>query len=309
MKHIVGKTFLLAASVIALGACNSDDDKNENVMLDKTAITIHTGIATKATDTTWESGDAIGVYMYNPDTTAIINNQTNFRYVTSQTRDTATFVGASADQILYFPQNGDNIRLKAYYPYNTSLSGSNYQYPLNVSQQTTLQNIDLMTAVHTTGFNKNDANVHLHFYHRMTKLIFILEREDADDTVDFTDCTLTIGGMYNQGTYEIFDNRFLDDYSNQATITVPQRATDGQDTEAGDTRIAIVFPRPAGAGVTFTFTTTSGDTYVAEMSEDLDLLSGYQYTFIITLSKNAVTNVTADIEPWNDGGTEEYEAR
>ncbi|MCD7711561.1 MAG: fimbrillin family protein [Firmicutes bacterium] len=310
MKKIVGKTFLLAASLVALGACNSDDDvlKNDQVELDQTPITIQTGIYTKAYDTYWESGDAIGVYMFNPDTTAIINSQVNFKYVTAQNTELATFTGASSNQILYFPQDGSDIRLKAYYPYRSTLGSGDYEYTLDVSAQGTLQNIDLMTAVYTTGYNKDDANVRLHFYHRMSKLIFILEREDDSDTVDFTDCTLTIDGMYTGGAYEIFDNQFLDVYTGPASITVPQRTADGQETEAGDTRIAIVFPRPAASGVTFTFTTTSGDTYVAEMSEDLDLLTGNQYTFRIILSKNPVT-VTADIEPWVDNEPEEYEAR
>lgn len=229
--------------------------------------------------------------MYNTTYTEFIDGVYNTPYVTLSTGTLGLFDAENEDEILYFPQNGDEIRLHAYYPYQADL-GSNMRIPWSVTDQLVLQDIDLMTAVHKQGFSKYETEVKLHFYHRLTKLIFILSVAEGEDFVNPEECELTTRGAETGNIYDLVDNRFLNFSTGEGDIEVPRRTG-----EPGTYRQAIVLPREAGEGLVFEFKDPAGDTYIARMSPDLELQSGNQYTFLIRLSENPVT-VSAIIEPW-----------
>ncbi len=296
MKKIALNLFALAGLFTAFTSCSSDDDATKSGNTTQTPVVIQGEVTTRVTDSQWTAGDALGVTMYNNDLSAVENNQFNRRYITSASA-LGTFTAATADQTIYFPQNDSAIQLKAYYPYYANLN-ANMQIQWNVTDQSSLPAIDLMTSEHLTGFRKTDSDVKLHFYHRLSKLIFVLSLEDENDNVDLSDCTLTMSGMVSGNTYDLFNDVMLDLPQDTLDITVPLRTG-----ETENRRQAIVLPREAGEGIVFTFVNAEGGTYVAHMSSVLELEPGNQYTFYVRLSKNPVT-ITADIEPWIDNDPE-----
>ncbi len=291
MRNRVFQLLAVTCLFFLLSSCNEDEvDKGNNRGSDS-AIVINAGMNTRAVDADWESGDVIGVTMYNSTYTEMIDGVYNTRYITNDNGTLGHFEPETESETLYFPQNGDEMRLKAYYPYQNDLSAS-MELPWSVIDQTVLQDIDLMTAEHESGFSKTDPEVELHFYHRLSKLIFNLSIQDNDDFVDLADCQLTIRNAEKGNTYDLFNDRFLDDSLGEGDIEIPQR-----EGEPANYRQAIVMPRPAGENYIFEFETPDGDTYIAEMSADLVLQEGTQYTFEIVFEKNPIT-VSATIEPW-----------
>ncbi|MCD7978316.1 MAG: fimbrillin family protein [Tannerellaceae bacterium] len=252
----------------------------------------------RAADSDWQSGDAIGLTMYDENFAAPINGVYNSQYVTTAP-DLGIFNPATEDQTIYFPQNGNNVGFTAYYPYQAGIT-SNMLLDWSVSDQLVLPDIDLMTAEHTSGYSKTTPDVSLHFHHRLSKLIFNLSIENDGDFVSLEDCQLTLKGMYTSTTYDLFNDEFVS-ITNEENISVPQR-----DTESDNYREAIVLPRDAADGIEFEFVTSTGDTYTAYMSPDLALEGGHQYTFNLTLTRTPIT-VSAIIEPWQPGGTYNYD--
>lgn len=294
MKKFVFYVMMCAVMMASFTSCNEETGgNNENNNNDPLAVVIHTGVIaeTKAYDTTWEAGDEIGVTEYNPDYTEILEDKFNCEYITEA--NLSIFHAVDLDETIFFPLDGSDMALKAYYPYMANLP-QNMIVHWNVQDQSDLAAIDLMTAEHVSGFNKEVVLVRLHFYHRLCKLVFLLQTEAETAGVSLADCELTITGMETGNDYDLFNDVFGTNYDGIADITVPRHTAMN---EPASERNAIVFPRSAGTGVTFEFATPEGDTYTAEMSDGLELQGGNKYTFIITLAEN-MPIVTATIEPW-----------
>ncbi|MCD8177007.1 MAG: fimbrillin family protein [Tannerellaceae bacterium] len=296
MKKLVFRLIMGAGILASFTACNEDKNSGEKEV-DKTPepVVIHTTVDTKAYDTTWEYGDEIGVTMYDVNYENILEDQFNYEYITEL--NLSIFHSVDLDETLYFPLDGSDMRLKAYYPYIAGLP-QNMIIHWRVDDQSSLQDIDLMTAEHVSGFNKEVTLVRLHFYHRLCKLVFLLLTEDETAEVNLADCDMVITGMETGIDYDLFNDEFVGNPDGIANISVPLR-TD----ENANQRQAIVLPREMGEGVTFQFTTPEGETYTARMSDTLTLEGGNRYTFIITLAENP-TLVTATIEPWIDNDYE-----
>ncbi|MCC8152734.1 MAG: fimbrillin family protein [Tannerellaceae bacterium] len=281
-------------------SCSNDTKETVIDPNQRVAVEINTGLETRASNATWDRGDKIGITMYDPTYTTILEDQFNRDYINSARL--TTFTPVDEQEVVYFPQDGSDMRLKAYYPYIADLP-ANMIVRWSVADQDPLSAIDLMTAEHVSGFNSQSDIVYLHFYHRLSKLIFILDTEEDTAGVTLADCQLTITGMNTANNYDLFNNQ-LGTNPTAGDISVPLRAD-----EADNQREAIVFPRPAGGEeVHFRFTTPDGSIYTAIMSPELELEEGKQYIFYIVLARNP-TIVYADIEDWKTGGTDTITAR
>ena len=157
-----------------------------------------------------------------------------------------------------------------------------------------------MTADHISGFSKSDPNVKLDFRHKLCKVIFDLKIADGQPAFPLEDLTLSLQGFETTGTYDVLNDILAKDASSINDIVIPYRGV-----TAG--REGIILPRAAGSNAHFAFGTPTGGLFVANMSDTLNLVGGYQYTFYITLKETAIS-VSAKIEPWIDGPTSYYDA-
>ncbi|WP_295769016.1 fimbrillin family protein [uncultured Mucilaginibacter sp.] len=126
-------------------------------------------IRTKAVNDTWETNDAIGVYMKTGNGLSNILSA-NKSYTTA---GNGNFNASSADQTLYYPENGSNVDFIAYYPYKQNLNGN--MYPVDVANQTSQGAIDLMYANNATGLNKVSTNAQLTFTHQLSKIEMVVK--------------------------------------------------------------------------------------------------------------------------------------
>ena len=282
---------------MALFSCVRENNQ-PTVDGDRVAVEFQMGITTtRAHDGQWDANDDVGLTMIAQGTQSIIEDVYNYDYYTPS--EAGIFQSRNQNKTIYFPQNGSNVTFKAYYPYIPALSRDMF-IPVNVRNQTSLPQIDLMTADHLSGFSKKDRIVHLNFHHRLSKMIFKLSKLAGQEAIELDDVTVTIGGMYTEGSYDLLNEKLTVNPDTGAAITFPYR------NDPAD-RYGIVLPRPAGTGVTFTFRTSNGSEYVAAMDKDLALDPGYKYTFYVTLQETEAL-ITADIEPWIDGPTTYYDA-
>lgn len=275
-----------------LGSCSNSDElltPNSERVAVKVAADF-TSLSSTEEDGNWNANSMVGLTMMDKEEANILLNAFNFNYTTPD--GTINFQPISEENTAYFPQDGSEVSIKAYHPYNKELT-KDQKLPVTVKDQSNLVAIDYMTAEHLEGFSKTDSAVKLHFKHRMAKLIFNISLDDKNQTIPLKDFKLEMSGMKTTGVYDILAEALAINEESAEDIVVPSNDKD-------DNREAIVLPREAGEGVSFKFTTEKGDTYVAKMSPELKLEAGYQYTFNIKLQAIPLT-VSATVEEWKEG--------
>lgn len=278
----------------------STDDKDAVILSGGTALSIETKTTTRATNDTWAADDLIGVTMLNISA-EVVGGYINRQYKAADAgTGPVAFNPESEGQKMYYPINGSEVTFKAYYPY-TGLADLT-QYSLDVSGQSNLAKLDLMTAEHknsdnTTVNTKNKKEAHLLFHHQMTMVTINLLTETGSP-IDLTGSKLVLKGMKTTGKYNLMTDALTPDAASVVDIEVPLSPSHvGQ---------AILLPRTAASGVTFEVTTDDGGVYTVALPADQDLLRGTKYTFNLTL-KTTPTLITASIEDWADGPTRAYD--
>ncbi|WP_294081834.1 fimbrillin family protein [Proteiniphilum sp. UBA5384] len=297
---------LLGGALFALLAtgCTSEDFGSPSTN-DKDAVILSAGTfsadlrsTTRAANNEWEAGDLIGVTMLGTSTPATpIYTNREYQAVSAGSGSVA-FNPESEGQKMYYPINGSDVTFKAYYPY-TGLPAYP-EYNLDVSGQSDLAKLDLMTAEHKNSDNtavnsKDKKEAHLVFHHRMTMIIVNLA---AESPIDLTDSKLVLKGMKTAAKYNLATDVLTPDATSMQDIIVP--------LSPSHTGQAILLPRAAAAGVAFEVTTADGGVYTAALPSDQDLSGGTKYTFNLTL-KTTPTLITASIEDWIDGPTRDYD--
>lgn len=292
MRNITSISCVLLFMILI--SCN--DERNEIYNGEKVKATFTAGISTRATDVMWDVNDEIGLAMLDPDLQTVINNVYNNKYYT--TTASGNFVPATPNDVIYFPQNGDEVAFKAYYPYSET-TPTNLMIPLSVADQTDMPAIDFMSAEHLSGTSKDDPNVNLRFYHRLSKAIFRISAAQDVPDLQVENVTLTVKGMRTTGVYDLINDTLAINDGSIEDLVIPRRS-------AANERVGIVMPREAGEGVSFELTTPEGSTFTAEMGNDLTLQPGYKYVFNIQLQGTEMT-VSVTIEDWVEGPVTTYD--
>lgn len=166
------KIYILAAALLSLTACVSNEDNPENPQLPvKISATIGDCAVSRAVDDSWEEGDEIGI-------SSIVGSAagpfTNLLYTTES--GTSEFKGPD---IYYYRA----MTLKAYYPFtgqNGKEPGVNGIIEANTraaNQAGALQRrIDFLWDVRTNldqkDFSASNTEVNFQFNHKMSKLMF-----------------------------------------------------------------------------------------------------------------------------------------
>lgn len=289
MKTIFNKALLYGTLMTLLAAsCTNDEDSSTEKRI---AIRVSAGVSadgtqTRAAGNAWNENDVIGISMIDPQNGAVWSPYNNYDYTTG---GDGNFSPTGTDKIIYLPVQGEKVTFKAYYPYKTD-TPDNLLLPVSVKSQTSLADLDLMTAEHLSGTSIDDPNVKLHFYHRLAKVIVDLTTDETG-LIDLKDCKLAIKGLKSTASYDLLKESLSIDEASTADIDIPIHNAEGE---------AILLPRAAAQGVTFEVTTADGGIYTARMAEDVELKAGYKHTFHIRLRSTPVT-VSATIEEWAEG--------
>ncbi len=326
---------LLALSLI-IAACSSDAEDlkpgegDERVPLQIVAsIDAQANGITRASETAWDAGDHIGVYVTET------GNETPFTGVNDTpannlkfTFDDGTNYETYGNTYRLFTSSTSKIFLSSeavdvygYYPYvETTIDGGDVKpdpkkMNIDVSNQTSQKTIDFMRA-RKGNVNNGNAAIELLFMHRLVKLVFNLKQGEGllpNELSDATYLGMVIKDQYYKATYDIYarDNEspFTIDVSTGKMDIIPVKAA-AAPTGYVQTFEAIVLPNYTGTyavtnnpavnrTVEITFYRRADDQIVNSFVIPAATLfrAGYKYTFNVTV--NALT-VTVDTEKYTE---------
>ncbi|MBR5844628.1 MAG: fimbrillin family protein [Bacteroidaceae bacterium] len=127
------KTILLAAMAAMFISCENKQN-TEPPVNNKIPINIEMGVWTRATDSSFEAGDEVGIYVVNyndatPGTLAASGNHAdNVRYTFSSTW--------TPDKEIYWKDQTTKADIYAYYPYAQPTNVNAYAFSVNADQST-----------------------------------------------------------------------------------------------------------------------------------------------------------------------------
>lgn len=287
----------ICAAILLLAGCSKDNGMETPESDGRVALQVTSGInvQTRAYNGTWESGDAIGIYMLNGETA----EAENCKYTTEKTGTSGTFKADAANTI-YFPINGDSRDFTAYYPYKETIANGIYQ--VDVTTQTSQKDIDLMGAAKVTGKNKNDADVAFKFAHKLVKLALTIKPDGTSLTAaDMKGLKVEITNQPVLATYDVVKG------GDVSIITTSGKAVDIELLTNADGTAAegIVLPNTSTEGMYLRFTLKGIDTpftwkICSTPSSPFRYEAGRKYTYTITVTKTNV-NATPTVTDWIPG--------
>ena len=290
------KFFALAALALALAACNND---NEILNGDPVAaqFTADIAIATRASGTTWDNGDRIGITDIGNDT-----RYGNVPFILKNGKFEAE------GKVIYFEDTKTHT-FRAYYPYNAA--GGILTATTDATAQQNQPAIDFLFASGATG-DKHSPVVSFtdktgkggennSFHHRMSQITLTFE---AGDGVDFSVVKperYTLDGLLLTGTFNTADGMATADNGAQ-TGELAMNLADGNLTSS-----VILFPQTvASLPLVVNY---KGQEYHATLTvPEGALQAGNNYTYTVKVNATGLTLEGCTIGNWADGGGESGEA-
>lgn len=266
---IMKKSELLLCVTLAIAgnACSKesgvrDDDASEAVRFSTNII------LTKVTDTRWDGGDRVGIFMTDTNNQPVSAESSNRKYSPASGN---SLTPDGADNTLFFPKDGSGVNFHAYCPY-AELDGTTFG--IDLSDQSNQSSVDFVYAANTEGKNKNDSDVLLSFGHILSKII--LEVSMADGTeADNLNCT--IYGMKTKAEFNLLTGE-LGEYGGVQAITPFRQGTRFE---------AILLPSALTESNYIEFKSGAG-TYKWNIADDIsELTGGNKYIWQISLTPEA----------------------
>lgn len=257
------KTFILGfglATTLIATSCVKDNSFNQELMNE--GIVFSSSISSRATDTSFEANDEIGISMSPGDANNVLYSTTDGTNFTSTAPITYNMAGAV-----------ETVDFYGVYPYKeNSISNNAYNFTLSTDAATPLTKNDVMMAT-AKGVTLGAKNVSLDFKHKLVKIVVQLSNANGQP---ITDAQLKINNQQLAGTLNMTDE----------TVT----ATDAADDEmpfAYNTSISgqyqtIVMPSAPVQG-RYIEITHNGKTYTLPV-DNQDFVSGKKLSFTATLN-------------------------
>ena len=286
------KTRFFALAALALVACNND---NENLNGDLVAAQFTADIApaTRASGTTWDNGDRIGITDIGNDT-----QYGNVPFILKNGKFEAE------GKVIYIEDTKTHT-FRAYYPYNAA--GGILTATTDATAQQNQPAIDFLFASGATG-DKNNPVVSFtdktakggednSFHHRMSQITLTFE---AGDGVNFSVVKperYTLDGLLLTGTFNTADGIATADNGLQ-TGELTMNLADGNLTSS-----IILFPQTvASLPLVVNY---KGQEYHATLTmPEGALQAGNNYTYTVKVNATGLTLEGCTIGSWADGGGE-----
>ncbi len=283
-------SFSLFALLIALmGSCKKETVVPEPAPSTKKAIVLQATMAdyNRATDTSFEEGDAVGLYIFTTETFV-----DNGRYTYKEGA-----LNSNGTRYWYEDETLEST-LVAYYPYAAAWkytpSGVRFDVQADQSTRAGYTTSDLMTA--TTTATPTDEAVTLPFRHMLAKVIVYIDNQMSEPITEVKLSNIA-GGV-------TLDQRSLTLVPANEKIEIKAAPVTIEGKEAWQ----LILAPQQGAEPRLDVTTASGKRYACELMEATDLNSGKQYTARATLTAIKEIKVDADysIEDWKQGATIDF---
>ena len=302
------KYLFLAATALSLAACSSDDE-NMGVNDGPVAAQITAGIndvLTRASGTTWEADDAIGVSTVSTTATTGGTQYNNMKYVTTGDGNFTHSDGEASG--IFFQDASETVTFRAYYPFDEDSQEGSTASTINdvtTSVQTNQKDFDFMFAtgataskdVPTIKFDETSNATDARFKHMMTRLVLNITTDaEAGFTADQVENgTYYLSGIKHNGTFNTENGtaEATGDVTNSWNIT--SYITYNNNIGACS---LILYPQ-TGANLTFS-ATVGGQTYTGTLAPAFAASTSYSYD--ISIQKTGLKISSATIQDWSNVG-------
>lgn len=282
--------FALAALALALAACNNDNENlNGGPVAAQFTADIYEAVSTRASGTTWDNGDRIGV--------TDIGNDTQYGNVPFILKN-GKF---EAEEKVIYIEDAETHTFRAYYPYNAA--GGTLAATTDATAQQNQPAIDFLFASGATGDKDSpvvsftdktkDGGEDNSFHHRMSQITLTFE---AGAGVDFSQVKperYTLGDVILTGTFNTADGiATADDGAQTGELTM--ELADGNLTSS-----VILFPQTA-ASLPLTVNYRSQNYRATLTVPEGALQAGNNYTYTVKVRNKNLEVSEATIAKWND---------
>lgn len=286
------KQIILFASLVGI-FCACKNEMQDPITSDE-AVSISAQIAlSKASGTTWNTNDSVGVYMLNAGTYTPIGLNANVPYLTPNAD--GNFVAQNA--VIYYPQSG-KVGFLAYYPYQKGVTG--FIYKVRVADQTKLAAIDLMLASKLDSIAKTKAKLTFNFKHKLSDVCLNISSGAGVSDADLVGLSVSIQHVPTTADFNL-STEVLSAKSDSLEVQFKTSAN-GKSSEA------ILIPgRIGGKRLVFTMGGSGALAglkfeYVFPLSEQLNASQKHSYN--VKLNRTGVLLEGSVILPWTDSGTQ-----
>ncbi len=291
---------LVTAAAILAGGCEKESDNTvDNAPVAARITSTIDDMATRAANTVWAAGDAIGVSGKSGEKPYV-----NVKYVTTAGSGAFTVVNnPGEDNAIYF-QNKDDVTFTAYYPYdgeNGTAPGTNgiISKSITAAEQTADGQAKFDYLFATATASSANPDVKFQFKHCMSRII--LNFLPGNGIASLSDLTYTIDALALEGTFNTKTGATAGTTTGSLTLSVPNNA-------AAMSSTLIVFPQQtSGAAISITmngvnYTGTIDFPENADNGNTRELRAGYSYTYNVYVNNTTLTINLANVNDWDNGG-------
>ncbi|MEG0993638.1 MAG: fimbrillin family protein [Bacteroidales bacterium] len=294
--------FLLLGFAALMGACCHDD---EDVLIEgKRTVKFFGNLTelnqnTKTTEGFFVTNDSIGIFMIKAgsqlSSTSILNGVNNYIYKTPRGGVNPEFFPVSTDTIFYpTPVVPSFI---AYSPAQVSI-GADFLLSADLSTQTNisdLPNLDLIYSDNAT--NQTSIAVQLRFNHMYSYLNFEINAGAGLTSAELDGISVVVRNISTTADFNLATGGFQNLGAQTDSIVTPGKY---YFTNKSAFFECLLLPGANGINSQIVFQLANNKTFVYEIPATQEFLSGYIYTYIVTLSaRSAVVN--GAINPWLPG--------
>ena len=283
------KTILFGlAAAMLVTACSEEDDLRQGIAGE--GITFTSSVMSRATDTSFEPSDAIGVSMYTES--GFVGNATNVQYTTADGR------GFTSTNPMTWGAAGsaETVDFKGVYPYKAdAVANGKYSFTLATGEGASLSNNDVMYSS-MTGITPGTKNVDLTFKHKLVKVVMQVYDQNRNP---LPDATVKINNQQISGTLNLADGTVTSTGTADATLNF------ASNSEVSGEYQTIVMPSAATQGRVITITYNNVDYPCPVDMYAFD--SGSKMIFSVTLnpesgtaSQGTIVNATATVKNWTE---------
>lgn len=279
--------FGLAAAMLAT-ACSEEDDLRQGIAGE--GITFTSSVMSRATDTSFDPSDAIGVSMYTES--GFVGNATNVQYTTADGR------GFTSTNPMTWGAAGSakTVDFKGVYPYKAdAVADGKYSFTLATGEGASLSNNDVMYSS-MTDVTVGAKNVELTFKHKLVKVVMQVYDQNRKPLLG---ATVKINKQQTSGTLDLADGTVTSTGTADATLNFASNPNVEGEYQT------IVMPSTATQGRVITITYNNVDYPCPVDMYAFD--SGSKMIFSVTLnpesgtaSQGTIVNATATVQNWTE---------
>lgn len=278
--------FGLTAAMLAT-ACSEEDDLRQGIAGE--GITFTSSVMSRATDTSFEAEDAIGVSMYTES--GFVGNATNVQYTTAN----GTAFTSTKPMTWGAAGSAENVDFKGVYPYKAdAVADGIYSFTLATGEGASLSDNDVMySSMIDVAVGSN--NVNLTFKHKLVKVV--MQVYDQNRKL-LPGAKVKINNQQTSGTLNLADGTVTSTSAADATLDFASNPNVEGEYQT------IVMPSAATQGRVITITYNNVDYPCPVDMYAFD--SGKKVIFSATLNPDGTVSpgetviVSADVKDWEE---------